>query len=544
MLKAYRIILSLPVILLVSLILASTAFAQDTAPVTAVDVTGFLPTALILLLPIGLILLISSAAPEEVAPSTAINLLGVWAVAALAYFGAGFAFQFGGIAQVSPSPDLRGLYWEWYPLDQSVDAEVARMWGVIALRGWALSGEATTSGALALFLSNVSLVGVTAIIPAGLLIQRTRVIVALMTGLLVGLFIYPVSGNWLWGGGWLANLGSSLGLGHGLVDFGGASIIFLSASTIALAALIVFRLPAQEQQQVELDTTEVVVVSGARERLTVYDEPADSVEEESPLKSTPLPSAYLPILSVLGGGLMMVGWFGLSTGIQAPTAINYSPALAAVNGLLAALAGALAAGSYSWFTTRALDPLLTARGLVAGLIIATAGAPFIPIWICLVAGLIVGVLLAPLIYLFDQGLRLADGSGVLATYGVSAIVSLMMVAFFAAGLAGQGWNGVGLITYLGVPGQGVSGLVVAPDFVPDWPDQLQAQLLGLGVIIVWTLLLSFLLFQAVKAAGEAWARSGLEFTEPSYAPASAAVADSNELVDEQVDSQATISNVR
>jgi Amt family ammonium transporter len=541
-LKVFRLIFTLPIGLWALLVLATPAFAQSAAPDMAVDFIDLLPNALILLMPLGLILLISSAVSEDRAPAVAINLLAVWALAALAYFGAGFAFQFGGIAQVSPRPDLSGLYWEWYPLDQSVDVDVARLWGVIALRGWALTGEAATPGSLALFLSNVSLVGVAAMIPAGVLVQRTRGIVAMLTGLLVGLFIYPVSGNWLWGGGWLSNLGHSLGLGHGLVDLGGASVIFLSAGAIALVALILFRRPRKETPTADADR-EVVVVSGSGGRLTVYDEPAASVEAASPLSSTPMPSAYLPILGLLGAGLMLVGWFGVSTGVQAPTALNFSPALAAVNGLLAALAGALAAGSYSWFTTQALNPLMTARGLVAGLIVVSAGAPFMPIWICLIAGLLVGLLLAPLIYLLNQGWQLADESGTVATYGVSAVVGLLLVAFFADGLAGQGWNGVGLVTYLGVPGQGVSGLVVASGFAVDWPDQLQAQLLGLGVISLWAVLLSFLLFQIARAVGEAWARSGLELAEPTRAPVVPVRPDSDEPADEQVDSQATISNL-
>jgi hypothetical protein len=91
-----------------------------------VDLTNLLPAALTLLLPFGLILLIASAMPEKQAPATAVSALVLWSTAALAYFGLGFAFHFGGIAQVTPNPELRGLYWEWYPLDQSVDLEAAR----------------------------------------------------------------------------------------------------------------------------------------------------------------------------------------------------------------------------------------------------------------------------------------------------------------------------------------------------------------------------------------------------------------------------------
>ena len=71
---------------------------------------------------------------------------------------------------------------------------------------------------------------------------------------------------------------------------------------------------------------------------------------------------------------MLIGWFGLTTGIHAPTALNFVPAQAAIGGVLAALSGALTAGSYSWFTTRALNPLMVSRGFAAGLVVALAGA--------------------------------------------------------------------------------------------------------------------------------------------------------------------------
>ncbi len=111
--KPIQITLNLSVLLLLTMVAVTPAFAQEVTSGETVDFTPFLPVALTLLLPLGMLLLSSSAMPEEKAPAAAINLLVVWAVAALAYFGAGFAFPFGGIAPVSPRPDLSGLYWEW-----------------------------------------------------------------------------------------------------------------------------------------------------------------------------------------------------------------------------------------------------------------------------------------------------------------------------------------------------------------------------------------------------------------------------------------------
>ena len=284
---------------------------------------------------------------------------------------------------------------------------------------------------------------------------------------------------------------------------------------MALVALILFRPDGAAEQPDGADhnsTTEAV----QPDALGGYEATTNQADPGS-LEVVPMPSAYLPILSLLGGGLLLMGWFGLSTGVHAPTAINFEPAYAAVSGLLAALAGGLTAAAYSWFTTQEFNSLMTSRGLAAGLVIATAGAPFVPLWIILVAALGLGLLLPACIYLFDRRFRLADDHGILTTFGLSAVISLLLVGFFASGQAGQGWNGIGLVEYRGVVGQGVSGLIVAPGLAADWPGQMQAQLIGIGVIIIWGLITSALSFQIAKAAAAAWESSRRERLSPTQA---------------------------
>jgi Amt family ammonium transporter len=181
---------------------------------------------------------------------------------------------------------------------------------------------------------------------------------------------------------------------------------------------------------------------------------------------------------------------------------------------LGALGGALTAGLYSWFTTSHLNPLMSARGLVAGLVVVAAGAPFMPPWSALAAGLVIGLILPPLIYLFDRVLRLDDTASALATFGLPALLGLLLLALVASGGYGVGWNGVGEESYLGVEGQGVSGLLVAPGFASDWPGQMQAQLVGAAAIFAWSFGLSWLLMQILAGITHAWQRSGLEFGAP------------------------------
>ena len=52
------------------------------------------------------------------------------------------------------------------------------------------------------------------------------------------MFLYPLYGNWVWGGGWLSQLGVNLGLGHGHVDFAGSSVVHMTGGIVALAGAI------------------------------------------------------------------------------------------------------------------------------------------------------------------------------------------------------------------------------------------------------------------------------------------------------------------
>jgi len=452
-----------------------------------------LAVAFTFLLPIGLILLSAAAFPEERAVSAATGALIAWGLATLAYFAVGFAFQFGGIAVFYDDPDLAGLYWEYSLLDTTWGTG----WGMIGIRGFLMLDDASTAGALTLFLSQIPLLGVATLLPYFALQGRARRWVALLASLLMGSLIYPIVGNWTWGGGWLGNLGGNLGIGHGLVDAAGGGQVVLVGASAALAALLVFR------NRSTGDTLEAAPIAN-----DLSGTHPEGVEDDV---DVPMPPVHLPLLGLLGATLIIIGWMGTGFLTHHPTAVDSLPVVIAVNLVLGALGGALTAGLYSWFTTSHLNPLMSARGLVAGLVVAVAGAAFLPAWSALLAGLVVGLILPPLIYLFDRVLRLDDKASTLATFGLPALLGLLLLALVASGRYGVGWNGVGEENYLGVESQGVSGLIVAPGYASDWPGQMVAQLVGAVAIFVWSFGLSWLLMQIVAGIIHAWQRSGLEF---------------------------------
>lgn len=398
------------------------------------------------LVPLGFALIAAGGLPVERSRHAAIAFLAALGLAIAGYVAVGFAFQFGGVGLAFDRPGLDGLIWEWSALGVTWGPG----WGMAGLVGWGLTGPASTPAAYALALANLPWVLTAALIPLATLRGRAPGWACGLLGLLMGAVLYPLAGNWIWGGGWLANLGRTLGLGHGLVDAAGGGLVHLLGAAVALAGILALlpRRPRSPQ-------------SGA---------------------VTPLPSTRFPLLVLLGAVAVLIG--GLGWTLVNPLLPRQTLDLArlALNGILAASAGALLALAYTWLVAGSPDPLMAARGLAAAAVAAAVFAPFVPPWAALIVGAAGGLLTPVAIFAVDRLLRWEDPAAVLAVHGVGGAAGLLAVGLFADGAAGQGWNNVGIASYLGVAGQGVSGLLVAAGFQSDWPGQMQAQGVGLAAL--------------------------------------------------------------
>ena len=78
-----------------------------------------------------------------------------------------------------------------------------------------------------------------ATIPTGAMAERWKWSAFLVFGFFMSMVVYPLFANWVWGGGWLAQLGTNFGLGHGHVDFAGSSVVHMVGGVAALAGAIV-----------------------------------------------------------------------------------------------------------------------------------------------------------------------------------------------------------------------------------------------------------------------------------------------------------------
>ncbi|RLT34808.1 MAG: hypothetical protein DWI57_16105 [Chloroflexi bacterium] len=405
--------------------------------------------ALSFLVPAALILIGAAGIDPQRSWAAALAGLAAIGLAGVGYWAVGFALQFGGVGLFYSEPGLQGLVWEWSALPASWGSG----WGTAGLSGWFLSGDEMTPAAFALFLAHLPWAATAALLPVLALRGRAPATAALVLALGTGTFFYPLAGNWVQGGGWLAALGRNLGLGHGMVDFGGAGTVFLVAAAITGAALLVW-LPRQSPKS---------------------------------LADQNLPTAHLPMLAVVGALLLPVGVLGWSWSNPIQTGIigDLGPLRGSVNSLLFVISGSLIPVLYTWFVTGESDPMMAARGMAAGAIAGLGAGPFVTPTAALVVGLLAGGSVPFVTFTVNRLLRLNDSAGILSMTAIPALLGLLSVGLFADGSVGAGWQMTGVGSYLGVTGQGVTGLVAASGFISDFPGQLQAQVIGGVALLLW-----------------------------------------------------------
>ncbi len=430
---------------------------SGSAPTASLDFS-LLATSVVLLIPAGLMMVAVAASEEERAASVAAaGLVGI-ALGVLIYALIGFGLQFGGLSLISNLRGTRALLSEWSPVDRVWGPG----WGIIGLDGFLLPVETLDEELLAVFLYQGILAATAACIPLLALARRLRLLVLLGFGLMFAIFVYPVYGNWVWGGGWLSQLGSTLGLGHGFIDFAGSGTIHAVGGFFALAGILVFGSRPQER-----------------------DEGGDP------------PPIHFPLLGLLGALLLLIGWLSLVMGKPLlPSSVSH-PRLA-VNVLLAACGGILTGTMYTWFVTGHPDLLMMVRSTMASLVAISACCPFVAPWAAAIIGGLAGLLVPLSIYLMQARLGLEDPTGAVAVHGFAGLWGLIAVGIFADGASGQGWNGVGSGAYLDVAEQGVSGLFASPGFQADWPQQIYAQVVGIVALLILALALSWLVLRGLK----------------------------------------------
>jgi len=237
-------------------------------------------------------------------------------------------------------------------------------------------------------------VATAASIVSGTLAERIRILPFLIFTVLLSALIYPIQASWVWGGGWLNEMGFS--------DFAGSTLVHSTGGWAALAGALVL---------------------GARKGK--YG-PDGSIN--------PMPGANLP-LATLGTFILWFGWFGFNGGSQlalgsALDAVAIS--IVYVNTNLAAAAGVIAAMATSYVMYRKIDLTLALNGAIAGLVSITAGPDLQNHALALLIGGVGGVLVVFAVPALDR-LKIDDVVGAISAHLVAGIWGTLAVGIFGGG---------------------------------------------------------------------------------------------------------------
>lgn len=346
----------------------------------------------------------------------------VYPIGMLGYWICGFALQMGGVGRVASLGGTPGL-----------DHELAislfgKSFGLIGTNGFFLGPSVYDVGVFTLFLFQMVFMDTAVTIPTGAMAERWKWSAFLIYGFYMSMFVYPLFGNWVWGGGWLSRLGANFGIGHGHVDFAGSSVVHMVGGVAALAG--------------------AMVLGPRMGKFTRAGKPMA------------IPGHHLP-MAIVGTFILAFGWFGFNSG-STLAGTDLRIGVIATNTMLASAGGAVAAMLYMMIRFGKPDPSLMANGLLAGLVAITAPCAFTNALWSVVIGLVAGVLVCTSVFFVEGTLKIDDPVGAISVHGVNGVWGCLALGLFADGSYGNGWNGVaGTVKglFYGDPAQFVAELI-------------------------------------------------------------------------------------
>jgi Amt family ammonium transporter len=328
----------------------------------------------------------------------------VYAIGILGFYFVGFGLQMGGMGPM-------GTFGGEEMLKASAEFTVklfGKDFGLFGTSGFMLPPAMFTPAVAAMFFFQMVFMDTTCTIPTGALAERWKITHFVLFSFVIATIIYPVYGNWVWGGGWLSTLGSNFGLGHGHVDFAGSSVVHMTGGVLALV------------------TSRIL-----GPRIGKYG---------SDGRINPIPPHNVAYV-MTGTFILAFGWFGFNAG-STMAGTDGQLAIVAVNTMLASASGAFGAYLFTSWKFGKPDPSWLANGMLAGLVAITAPCAFVDSWAALLIGAIAGVLVVVAALFIDSTLRIDDPVGAIAVHGVNGAWGIVALGLFANGKYGDGLNGV------------------------------------------------------------------------------------------------------
>jgi Amt family ammonium transporter len=374
----------------------------------------------------------------------------VYGAGMLAYWLIGFTIQMGGVGAIG---NLGGTP----PLNTEFAVSLfGKAFGLFGQHGLFLTqGGSYDVAVMVIFLFQMVFMDTALTIVTGSAAERWKYAAFLVSSFALGAFIYPLFGNWAWGGGWLATLGTNFGLGKGYCDFAGSGVVHAVGGLTALALAIIIGPRLGKYTR-----------SGKSNAIIGHD----------------------IVLVLTGCFILAFGWFGFNPGSTLGASGNGNLRIGsiAVNTMLAGMAGGFSAMFYMWMRYGKPDASMSGNGLLAGLVAITAPSGFVNTVGAVIIGLVAGILVCLSVEFVDRVMKVDDPVGAISVHGANGIWGVISVGLFADGKSNYGgsWNGVtGSVTGL---------------FYGD-ASQLVAQLIGVSTLIGVVFVMSFVVNLLIDA---------------------------------------------
>jgi Amt family ammonium transporter len=264
--------------------------------------------------------------------------------------------------------------------------------------GWFLSGDSATYGlkpfpvglpVSVYFLFQVAFAGTAATIVSGSVAERIKFTDFLIFSVLLTTISYPITGHWIWGSGWLHEMGFR--------DFAGSTVVHSVGGWAALMGAAILG-------------------------------PRQGKYSEGRVNAIP---GHNMSIATLGCLILWIGWFGFNPGSE--LAANSAVPYIAVTTNLAGAAGGIAATFTSWAKDGKPDLSMIINGILAGLVAITAGCNDFDYWEAVVIGLIAGIIVVYSVGIFDTVLKIDDPVGATSVHLVNGIWGTLAVGIFGGG---------------------------------------------------------------------------------------------------------------
>ncbi len=302
----------------------------------------------------------------------------VFAISSAAFLAVGWGLMFGG---GSPFAGLEGIFFVSGADNSPAIGDAYK--GVYSAINW------TGVPLWAKFFFQLVFAGTAATIVSGAVAERIKFMSFIVFSfILVGL-LYPITGHWIWGGGFLASLG--------MFDFAGSTVVHSVGGWAALAG---------------------VLILGPRIGKYRADGSVNPIFGHSMSTAT------------LGALVLWFGWFGFNPGSTMGVGDGSAIAHIAVTTNTAAAVAILSSTATSWILQKKPDLSMILNGALAGLVAITAPCAFVTVGSSVVIGLIAGVIVVLAVMMFDK-LKIDDPVGALSVHLVNGIWGTLAVGLFA-----------------------------------------------------------------------------------------------------------------